>query len=288
MADTASANKAYFNKLAAEYDAKYERTVLQLEREISKRKDFVGADWVEDDDEDEDEDSGSDDDEQQRQSADAVGTSSGDRSRSVRLLDYACGTGLISRALAQYTTQCVGIDISENMVAAYNARAENQGLSPSEMQAHQGDLTDPSTPHPEAFTGPEFHNFDVASVGLGFHHFHDPEFAAKRLVDRLRPGGVLIILDFLPHGAMDGALPAADTVKHHGFSEERVRRMFEEAGAGEGFAMEELGAGVVFGHSHSHGHSGHGHGHGEGHDRGGKNGHAMKRRVFLARGTKKV
>jgi hypothetical protein len=30
------------------------------------------------------------------------------------------------QALAQYTTQCVGVDISENMVATYNARAENQ------------------------------------------------------------------------------------------------------------------------------------------------------------------
>jgi hypothetical protein len=31
-----------------------------------------------------------------------------------------------SQALAQYTTQCVGIDLSENMAGAYNARAENQ------------------------------------------------------------------------------------------------------------------------------------------------------------------
>ncbi|KAK1844698.1 methyltransferase domain-containing protein [Colletotrichum chrysophilum] len=121
MTDTTTANKAYFNKLAAEYDTKYEKTILQLEREIRKRKDFIGVDWVDEDD-DEDEDEG---DENSGKPA-AAETNPATDSRPVRLLDYACGTGLISRALAQFTTHCVGIDISENMVAAYNARAENQ------------------------------------------------------------------------------------------------------------------------------------------------------------------
>ncbi|KAI3531665.1 methyltransferase domain-containing protein, partial [Colletotrichum abscissum] len=100
-------------KLAAEYDTKYEKTILQLEKEIRKRKDFIGADWVIDDDDDDSE-------------SESAAQSTAANGRSVRLLDYACGTGLISRALAQFTTHCVGIDISENMVAAYNARAENQ------------------------------------------------------------------------------------------------------------------------------------------------------------------
>ncbi|KAK2006088.1 hypothetical protein LZ32DRAFT_611563 [Colletotrichum eremochloae] len=117
--DTARANKAYFNKLAAEYDVRYEKTTLQLEREVRKRKDFIGADWIADEDDD-DNDGGEDSSENG-----AVQLSAADVKR-VKLLDYACGTGLISRALAQFTTHCVGIDISENMVAVYNARAENQ------------------------------------------------------------------------------------------------------------------------------------------------------------------
>lgn len=32
----------------------------------------------------------------------------------------------LQQALAPYTTQCVGIDLSEGMVAAYNTRAQNQ------------------------------------------------------------------------------------------------------------------------------------------------------------------
>ncbi|KAK1987418.1 S-adenosyl-L-methionine-dependent methyltransferase [Colletotrichum cereale] len=275
--DTARVNKAYFNKLAAEYDAKYEKTTLQLEREVRKRKDFIGADWVVDEDEDD----------------------GGEDGKRVKLLDYACGTGLISRALAQFTTHCVGVDISENMVAVYNARAENQGLSTDEMRAYQGDLTDPSDPDPAAFSASSdpsgrFRDFDVAGVGLGFHHFADPELSARRIVERLRPGGVFFILDFLPHGTADTtALPAASTVMHHGFSEERMRAVFEQAGAGKDFALEEIGGGIVFGgHGHGHGHGQthgdghqHGHGHGHGHSHGEEE-EGMKRRVFLARGTK--
>lgn len=71
------------------------------------------------------------------------------------------------------------------------------------MHAYQGNLCVPEDPNPSAFTSPEFYNFDIAAVGLGFHHFDDPELAAKRLAERLRPGGVLVILDFLPHGKFD-------------------------------------------------------------------------------------
>ncbi|KAK1580321.1 methyltransferase domain-containing protein [Colletotrichum navitas] len=281
--DTASANKAYFNKLAAEYDARYEKTMLQLEREVRTRKDFIGADWVVDDEEDEDDggEGGSEDEAAHLPAADG---------KRVRLLDYACGTGLISRALSQFTTHCVGIDISENMVAVYNARAENQGLRTDEMHAYQGDLTDPATFSASFDPNGRFRDFDVAGVGLGFHHFSDPELSARRIVERLRPGGVFFILDFLPHGAADAALPAASTVMHHGFSEERMRAVFEQAGAGKDFALEELGSGIVLGgrqgdgHGHGHTHDDrHGHGHGHGH---GEREMGMKRRVFLARGTK--
>lgn len=178
------------------------------------------------------------------------------------------------------------------------------------MHAFHGNLTDPADPNPAAFAVPNFSGFDVVAVGLGFHHFDDPEYAAKRLVARLKPGGVLLILDFLPHGPVDdlhgnshggdhahghehghghghshghshggdagtsannvdgASQTAAHTVMHHGFSEERMRAVFEGAGAGKDFALAELGSGLVF------------HGHGA------KGAKGMKRRVFLARGVK--
>jgi hypothetical protein len=43
--------------------------------------------------------------------------------------------GQISRALAPYVTQLVGVDISPRMVEVYNTRASTQGLEPHEMRA---------------------------------------------------------------------------------------------------------------------------------------------------------
>lgn len=274
-------NKEFFNNEAASYDARHEKTLTQLVEEIRSRLDFIGVDWVDDSDDDGDEEGGKNEESITK--------------KGVRLLDYACGTGLVSRALAPYTTQCVGIDLSENMVAAYNTRAENQGLTPSEMHAYQGNLLSPA---PSPTLTPPFTNFTLAAVGLGFHHFDDPSLAARRLVERLAPGGVLMIIDFLPHDKMESTHAASHTVTHHGFSEAEVRRMFEDAGAGEGFRLEEVGVvfnravagghGQAHGEGHAHGHDEHGEGHGHGHSQRPHPGGEVRRRVFIARGAKGV
>ncbi|KAI9670867.1 MAG: hypothetical protein M1817_003752 [Caeruleum heppii] len=112
------------------------------------------------------------------------------------------------------------------------------------MSATVGDLLSP-TPSP-SIAGPEFYDFDLAAVGLGFHHFEDPDLAARRLVQRLKPGtGVLLITDFLPyaptgasthahhhegHGDDPGTKGVEHTVAHHGFARERIEHMFQKAG----------------------------------------------------------
>ncbi|GAW15445.1 hypothetical protein ANO14919_048540 [Xylariales sp. No.14919] len=290
--DAADINRSIFNEQAASYDDKHRKLNERLTRELQARLDFIGVDWASDD-EDSDEEDGEKNDKKPR--------------REVRLLDYACGTGMMSRALAPYTTQCVGMDISEQMVAAYNTRAENQGLSSDEMHAVLGDLASETIDN--ALSSPELFNFDIAVVGGGFHHFGDPELAAKRLVERLKPGGVLLIWDFLPHGARHGHNHKHDghghaekdvyhSVMHHGFSEPRMREIFTAAGAGTDFRLEHIGGGFVL--------SGHGHhteqdqsitapsGEWEGEGTGGKRDkgeeedkEAFRRQVFFARGSKR-
>jgi len=241
MGDTANLNRTYFDNEAASYDQKHGEALDQLIEEMRAKLDFIGVNWV---GEDEDEDGDGDAPE-----------------RRVKILDYACGTGLVSRALAPYVTQCVGIDISEGMVAAYNARADNQGLTAEEMRAYQGNLLDPSDPNPAALspeTNPQLADFDLAAVGLGFHHFDDPELAVRRLAGRLRRGGVLFVLDFMPHEhvppaegrdgqGVHGSAGAARTVRHAGFSEERVRELFEKGGAGDEFRFGVLARVVMKG-----------------------------------------
>ncbi len=103
------------------------------------------------------------------------------------------------QALVPYVTQCVGIDLSEGMVNEYNTSARNQGIPESEMLAVNGNLLDPQNPYSKELKGDWLYGFDIAVVGMGFHHFDDPALAAKKLAERLKKGGVLLILDFLPH-----------------------------------------------------------------------------------------
>ncbi|KAJ8131715.1 hypothetical protein O1611_g1909 [Lasiodiplodia mahajangana] len=162
--NAADINRSIFNEEAASYDDKHRKLNERLTRELQARLDFIGVDWADDDDDDSDGESGEGDSKKPR--------------REVRLLDYACGTGMMSRALAPYTTQCVGIDLSETMVAVYNKRAENQGLSADEMHAVLGDLAAETVS--DTLSSPDLFNFDIAVVGGGFHHFGDPELAASR------------------------------------------------------------------------------------------------------------
>ncbi|KAI0105766.1 S-adenosyl-L-methionine-dependent methyltransferase [Nemania sp. FL0031] len=300
--DAADINRSIFNEEAASYDDKHRKLNERLTRELQARLDFIGVDWASDDEDSDDEEKEGDGKKPRRE---------------VRLLDYACGTGMMSRALTPYTTQCVGIDLSETMVAVYNQRAENQGLSADEMHAVLGDLATETVS--DALSSPGLFNFDIAVVGGGFHHFGDPELAAKRLVERLKPGGVLLIWDFLPHGpphrhghhghghghghgnndAEQSGHNVYHSVMHHGFSEERMREIFTGAGAGTDFQLEVIGGGFVLGHAHQHEQedgkekeapaNGEWEGDGEGGEGGAKQekeNEAFRRQVFFARGSK--
>jgi len=197
------------------------------------------------------------------------------------------------------------------MVHEFNTAAQNQGIPPSEMHAVVGNLVSSTATSDEEFNKPEYFNFDIAVVGLGFHHFEEPALAAERLAKRLKKGGVLMIIDFLPHGnavyetetgeEVDGKKHAHDhshshshghdhshshthgkeqkigsavhTVAHHGFAIEDVKKMFDDAGAGAGFEYVDIGNAIVF-TSTAKG------------EQNPEEKRDFKRSVFMARGTK--
>ena len=148
-------------------------------------------------------------------------------SQAYRVLDYACGPGTMTNALRSHAVEYLGVDLSQNMVNSYNSRfsseADGELLN---ARAVVGNILDEEGSH--AFSSPESANFDLAVVGMAFHHFEDVELVTKRLANRLKPGGIFLVLDFVTHAKEDS--PAAHTISHHGFGEHEVRKIFAGAG----------------------------------------------------------
>ncbi|KAH6618739.1 S-adenosyl-L-methionine-dependent methyltransferase [Boeremia exigua] len=169
----------------------------------------------------------------------------------VRFLDYACGTGLMTRTLGPYVTKTLGIDVSPNMVASYKSRAASAGLPPSTVDAVVGNLFDKEDLQPAHLAGEEWWGFDLAAVGFGFHHFEDVVHAARQLKERLRPGGVLVINDFL-EGADMRAGPNGEKIE----------------GSEGNHAVHHHGHGKHAHGEHAHGHGKHEHSHDHAHHEG--------------------
>ncbi|RSL62617.1 hypothetical protein CEP54_005610 [Fusarium duplospermum] len=156
--------------------------------------------------------------------------------RPTKILDYACGNGVASRALAPFVSSVRGIDISSGMVEQYNEMALKGGFSPEKVKAVQGDLVDPkSTPSPE-LNSPEFFNFDLIIMCMALHHVEEPEKMIGKLSERLREGGVLIIVDWVAISESNCPdAPQAKALSNHtmtrmGFTENEVKEAYDKAG----------------------------------------------------------
>lgn len=215
MADFTEQNRQFFDKLAHEYQERFGKVKKQLADLVQSRRLWISDKWTD--------------------------TEAG-KGRELRMLEYACGPGAISIALAPYLTKVVGVDVAENMVAHFNKNAQDAGLS-DKMAGYTGDLLAESAP--AKFSSSEFSDFDLVVVSMALHHFDDAESALKRLGDRLKKDGVCFIIDLIPqehghhhhhhhhHGGNEGSkdpfAEASHTIRKNGFSSEEMKSLFESA-----------------------------------------------------------
>lgn len=106
-------------------------------------------------------------------------------------------TDLMSKGVLKASSKaiCRGIDLDAPQVERYNNEAR-QLLGEAErdrMLAIHGDLYEPT----QEMASPEWRNFDIAIISMALHHVKDPVDMLRRLKDRLRPGGTLIVVEFL-------------------------------------------------------------------------------------------
>ena len=103
-----------------------------------------------------------------------------------RLLDVACGPGVVAAALAPNAASVVAFDATEQMLEKARARCATAGLT--NVVFKSGDAE--RLPFADA-------EFDGAVTRAAVHHFADPQRAINEMFRVLRPGGTAIIADVI-------------------------------------------------------------------------------------------
>jgi len=129
--------------------------------------------------------------------------------------DLGCGTGQVSAALAPFVARVIAVDASAAMLQASKKRLSNF----DNVDLRRGELE--ALPIDDA-------RLDAATLMLVLHHVPEPERALADVARVLKPGGLVVLVDMLPHDR--------DSYRQQmghvwlGFSDEHVRRLCQEAG----------------------------------------------------------
>lgn len=100
-----------------------------------------------------------------------------------RILDVACGTGTVTRILADHGAEVTGLDFSQGMITEAIAR---HGDHPN-ITFQQGDAT--QLPFDD-------NTFDVTTVSFGIRNVQEPKKALAEMLRVTKPGGKILVCEF--------------------------------------------------------------------------------------------
>ncbi|KAL4920273.1 S-adenosyl-L-methionine-dependent methyltransferase [Aspergillus aurantiobrunneus] len=236
--DFTEKNRQVFDKQSRTYKSEFEKVVKTLVNVVQNQRTWVSDTWID--------------------------TLAG-KAKEIKVLEYACGPGHISLALAPFASRVIGMDISDGMIDEFNKNAREEGHSDNVIGVKANLLSEAA---PVEVSGPEYLDFDVVVVSMAFHHFEYPKQALNRLGERLKKGGVMVIIDLVPEHHHDHGLhqmgEVVETISKHGFSLEEMQTMYEDAGMGNGFKYQVIEETLEFN----------------------KNGKTFHKTIFMARGQK--
>jgi len=104
--------------------------------------------------------------------------------RDDRLLDLACGPGLVVCAFAPHVHEATGIDVTPAMLDRARQLAADKGLA--NITWRQGDVY--SLPYEDA-------SFTIVTTRFSCHHFLDPVAVLREMVRVCAPEGRVIVVD---------------------------------------------------------------------------------------------
>ena len=134
-----------------------------------------------------------------------------------KVLDFGCGTGLVSFMIADQVEEIIGLDSSSGMVSEFNKKAQEYNF-----------------PASAALFDPEQEEFPVQGVdaivsGMVFHHIENIPRLLGQLFHTVKPGGTIAIADL---DEEDGTFhpPEMEGIFHKGFSRAQMITWMNQAG----------------------------------------------------------
>jgi 2-polyprenyl-3-methyl-5-hydroxy-6-metoxy-1,4-benzoquinol methylase len=133
------------------------------------------------------------------------------------VLDFGCGTGLLTLALQPFVRSITGVDSSSGMLDVFQTKIKEQHLS--NVKANHVDLD-----KGDVLTG----SYHLIVSSMTLHHVKNISPLIKQFYAILFPAGHLAIADL---DLDDGKFHSNnDGVFHFGFDRAKLRKVFSEAG----------------------------------------------------------
>jgi len=135
-----------------------------------------------------------------------------------KVLDVACGPGIVACAFSPIVEYVTGIDITPAMLEQAQALAHQRGLRNVSWQEAEGE----KLPFTEG-------SFSIVLSRYAFHHCVDPNVVLSEMIRVCRPGGKVVIADVaLPStkvNAYDHLEKLRDPSHTHALSDEELRSL---------------------------------------------------------------
>ena len=140
--------------------------------------------------------------------------------RDMDVLDFGCGTGLVTLGLQPLVGTIMGMDSSSGMLAVLEEKIKTQGLTnirTALVDFEKGDRLD--------------EKFHLIVCSMALHHVPDTAALFRLWYEMLLPGGQLCFADL---DTEDGSFHSDKTgVFHFGFDRNQLRSLLQNAGFNE-------------------------------------------------------
>lgn len=135
------------------------------------------------------------------------------------MLDYGCGTGLVSLFLLPHVRSVTGADNSPGMLEVLRKKLTEGGIG--NMGVIKLDLQHDRLPAKR---------YHLIVTSMTLHHIADRDRALRAFHELLLPGGTLCIADMDTEPGIFHAPDVAASVHHHGFDRGELKSQLEEIG----------------------------------------------------------